>query len=151
MAAVARNGVIGRDGDLPWHITEDLARFKRLTMGGTLVMGRKTFESIGRALPGRTTVVVTRQPDWPAPEGVVVAGSVEEALGVAAARDDTAFVVGGSDIFALALDLADVLELTEVHDEPDGDVWFPPVDWSDWTETARDDQPGYSFVTYERR
>lgn len=151
VAAVARNGVIGHDGDLPWHLPEDLAHFKRLTMGHTLVMGRKTFESIGRALPGRTTVVVTRQPDWPAPDGVVVAGSIEEALGVAAARDTDAMVVGGADVYRQALDLADVMEITEVDAEPEGDTRFPLVDWSVWDEVARDDRDGYSFVTYERR
>src|SRR3990170_4739953 len=83
VAAVARNGVIGRGGELPWRLPEDLARYKRLTMGHTMVMGRKTFESIGRVLPGRTTVVVTRQPDWSGPEGVLVAGSVDAGLEVA--------------------------------------------------------------------
>jgi dihydrofolate reductase len=149
VAAVARNGVIGRDGDLPWHLPGDLARFKLLTMGHTMVMGRKTFESIGRILPGRTTVVVTRQPDWPAPEGVVVAGSMHEAL-EDTARPGHVFVVGGAEVYASALEVADVMELTEVDAEPRGDAFFPPVDWSHWLEVARQDHPGYAFVTYRR-
>ena len=150
MAAVARNGVIGNRGGLPWHLPEDLARFKRLTMGHTMVMGRKTFDSIGRVLPGRTSVVVTRQPNWTGPDRVVVVGSLEEGLGAAAARDDDAFVIGGEEIFRHALDLADKMELTEVHAEPEGDAFFPPVDWTQWQETDREDRPGYSYVTYLR-
>jgi dihydrofolate reductase len=151
VAAVARNGVIGRDGDLPWHLPEDLRRFKSLTMGHVLVMGRKTFESIGRPLPGRTTIVVTRQAGWPVPEGVLVAGDLEAALQQAAALDDDVFVVGGAEVYRQALGEADVLELTEVDAEPDGDVCFPAVDWSGWVETSRIVGEGFDFVTYERR
>ncbi|HSJ34012.1 MAG TPA: dihydrofolate reductase [Acidimicrobiia bacterium] len=150
VAAVARNGVIGRDGGLPWHLPEDLRRFKAMTMDHVLVMGRKTFESIGRPLPGRTTIVVTRQPDWSAPEGVLVAPSVETALQQAAALDDDVFVVGGADIYRQALDRADVLELTEVDADPDGDVHFPAVDRSTWAETSRIVGDGFDFVTYMR-
>jgi len=150
VAAVARNGVIGRDGGLPWHLPEDLRRFKAMTMDHVLVMGRKTFESIGRALPGRTTIVVTRQPDWPAPEGVLVAPSVEAALQQAAALDDDGLVVGGAEIYRQALDRADVLELTEVDAEPEGDVHFPEVDWSRWIETGRIVGEGFDFVSYHR-
>lgn len=151
VAAVARNGVIGRDGGLPWHLPGDLARFKRLTMGHTMVMGRRTFESIGGALPGRTTVVVTRSPDWRPPDGVVVAHSVAEALGVAAVGDDdVVFVVGGAEVYRQTLDLADVMELTEVDAEPEGDTFFPEVDWAQWTEVARESHSGFSFVTYRR-
>jgi len=150
VAAVARNGVIGRGGELPWRLPEDLARYKRLTMGHTMVMGRKTFESIGRVLPGRTTVVVTRQPDWSGPEGVLVAGSVEEGLAMAAARGEHVFVVGGAEVYRSALEVADVMELTEIDAEPVGDAYFPPVDWSQWREVEREDHAGYSFVTYTR-
>lgn len=149
VAAVARNRVIGRGGDLPWHIPGDLPRFKALTMGHALVMGRRTFESIGRPLPGRRTVVVTRRRDWQ-PEGVAVVGSVEAALREAGAGTERVFVVGGGEVYRQTLDLADTLELTEVHDEPEGDVFFPPVDWSRWEEVARQDHPGHSFVTYRR-
>jgi dihydrofolate reductase len=151
VAAVARNGVIGRDGDLPWHLPEDLRRFKQLTMGHVLVMGRKTFESIGRPLPGRTTIVVTRQAGWPAPQDVLVAGDLEAALQQAAALDDDVFVVGGAEVYRQALGEADVLELTEVDAEPEGDVHFPQVDWSQWRETSRIVGEGFDFVTYQRR
>ena len=149
VAAVARNGVIGVDGGLPWHISDDLARFKRLTMGHTMVMGRVTYESIGRPLPGRTTVVITTDPDWSA-EGVERAGSIEEALAMAAADGDDFFVVGGAETYHQALALADVLELTEVDAEPEGDTYFPLVDWSQWRQVSREDHPGFSFVTYHR-
>lgn len=147
VAAVARNGVIGRDGDMPWHLPDDLRHFKALTLGGTLVMGRKTYDSIGRPLPGRTTVVVTRQPDWSVP-GVTTAHSLEDAL--AAAPDGDTFVVGGGEIYAMALPLADRLVITEVDQSPEGDAHFPAVDWSHWRETARERHDGFSFVTYER-
>jgi dihydrofolate reductase len=146
VAAVARNGVIGAQGAIPWRLPEDQARFKAMTMGGTLVMGRKTYESIGRPLPGRTTVVVTRQPGWSAP-GVTVAHSVEEALGLVAG---TAFVAGGGDVYALTLPVATRLELTEVDAAPDGDAWFPDWDRSAWVVVAREERDGFAFVTYER-
>lgn len=149
VAAVGRNGVIGIDGRLPWSIPEDLARFKRITMGGALLMGRATFESIGRPLPGRTNIVLTRNEAW-SHEGVEVAGSLDEALEIARARGQDAFVVGGSEVYRTALDVTDVLELTEVDAAPDGDTWFPSVDWSKWKETARETHHGFSFVTYER-
>ncbi|HLU31008.1 MAG TPA: dihydrofolate reductase [Acidimicrobiia bacterium] len=148
VAAVARNGVIGRDGDLPWHIPEDLRRFKEMTMGGTLVMGRKTYESIGRPLPGRTTVVVTRQPDWSAP-GVEVASSLESALEVAGSDD--VFVVGGAEIYRQVLErgLVDVLELTEIDADHEGDTFFPPLDPS-WRCTRREVRDGFTFSRYEK-
>lgn len=149
VAAVGRNGVIGIDGRLPWSIPEDLARFKRITMGGALLMGRATFESIGRPLPGRTNIVLTRNEAW-SHEGVEVASSLDEALEIARARGQDAFVVGGSEVYRTALDVTDVLELTEVDAAPDGDTWFPSVDWSKWKETARETHHGFSFVTYER-
>lgn len=149
IAAVARNGVIGIEGRLPWRLPGDLPRLKALTTGHVVVMGRKTFDSIGRALPGRTTVVVTRQPDWSA-EGVLVAGSVDDGLALAATVDDDVFVLGGAEIYAATLPRADRLELTEVHAEPPGDTFFPPVEWSHWQETARAKHDGFDFVTYEQ-
>ncbi len=149
IAAVARNGVIGVGGDLPWRISEDLARFKRLTMGNALVMGRRTFESIGHPLPGRTNIVLTRRDRWSS-EGVSVATSLEEALALAAEDGLDVYVAGGAEVYETALDLADTLELTEVDAEPEGDTWFPDVDWSQWREVARETHPGFSFVTYER-
>ena len=151
VAAVARNGVIGVDGGLPWHLPDDLRRFKELTLGHVLVMGRKTYESIGRPLPGRTTVVVTRSADWgPGSGEVLVAHGVPEAIHAAAAVDDEVFVVGGAQVYAAALPLADRLELTLVDAEPAGDTRFPDVDWRDWRELRRDEAGGVAYVTYER-
>jgi dihydrofolate reductase len=151
LAAVARNGVIGVDGRLPWHLPDELRLFKETTLGHALVMGRRTFESLGRALPGRTTVVVTRRPDWQADdEGVLRAGSVAEALSIAGAIDEEVFVVGGAQIFAEALSLADRLALTYVDAEPVGDTEFPDVDLSRWRETGRRPGDGWTHVTYER-
>ncbi|MFB6722005.1 dihydrofolate reductase [Kribbella sp. NPDC056345] len=145
IAAVGANGVIGRDNDLPWRIREDLQHFKQLTLGHTLVMGRKTYDSIGRPLPGRRTVVVTRQPDWAA-DGVQVVHTLEEAL----KEGGDLYVAGGGEIYRQALPYADRLELTEVDQSPAGDVTFPAFDRSDWTETARDPHDGFSFVSYRR-
>ncbi len=147
VAAVGSNGVIGRSGDLAVRIPEDLRRFKALTMGHTLVMGRKTWDSIGRALPGRRTIVVTRQPSWAAP-GAEVAGSVEAALALAAGSE--VFVVGGGEVYAQVLDRADALELTEVDASPDGDTYFPPLDRTAWAEVTREPHEGFAFVRYER-
>ena len=155
IAAVGRNGVIGRDNDLPWRIREDLQHFKQLTLGHTLVMGRKTYDSIGRPLPGRRTVVVTRQPDWSAP-GVEVAHSLEEALKLADSNETQAtgsdvYVAGGGEIYRQALPYADRLELTEVDQSPAGDTTFPTLDPTQWAETARTPHDGFTFVTYTRR
>ncbi len=151
VAAVARNGVIGVDGGLPWHLPDDLRRFKELTLGHVLVMGRKTYESIGRPLPGRTTVVVTRNPQWdPGAPGVHVAATVEEAVDAAAAIDPDVFVVGGAEVYRAALPLADRLELTLVDAEPDGDTRFPDVVWDAWRELRRDDADGVAYATYVR-
>ena len=147
IAAVGSNGVIGRDNDLPWRIREDLQHFKALTLGHTLVMGRKTYDSIGRPLPGRRTVVVTRQLDW-STEGVEVAHDLAIALKLADGND--IYVAGGGEIYRQALPYADRLELTEVGQSPDGDVTFPSFDRTAWRETARTDHDGFSFVTYVR-
>jgi dihydrofolate reductase len=147
IAAVGRNGVIGRDNDLPWRIREDLQHFKQLTLGHTLVMGRKTYDSIGRPLPGRRTVVITRQADWTA-EGVDVVHSLDDALKLADGND--VYVAGGGEIYRLALPSADRLELTEVDQSPEGDITFPTIDPAAWTETARDPRDGFTFVSYTR-
>lgn len=149
VAAVGRNGVIGVDGGLPWHIPEDMARFKTITMGGVLVMGRATYESIGRPLPGRDTIVLTRRPGWSA-QGVEVAASLEAAIEAAGGRGRDVFVAGGAEVYRAALDVADRIELTEVDAEPEGDTYFPEVKWEQWVETAREPGDGVSFVTYER-
>jgi dihydrofolate reductase len=140
VVAVAENGVIGRDNALPWHLPDDLRHFKRLTLGKPVIMGRKTFLSIGRPLPGRHMIVMTRDPAWQA-EGTTVVHSLAEALALAA-RDGggaavEAMVIGGADIFALALPLADRLYLTRVRGRPPGDTYFPAPDPADWVEVAR--------------
>ncbi len=151
VAAVARNGVIGAGGGLPWHLPDELRLFKETTLGHVLVMGRRTYESIGKPLPGRTTVVVTRRPDWsPGAEAVVVAHGIDEALTRARAIDEEVFVVGGGELYAAALPLADRLLLTHVDQEPEGDTMFPRVDWSAWREIRRDRGEGWERATYEK-
>jgi dihydrofolate reductase len=151
VAAVARNGVIGVDGGLPWRLPDDMRRFKKLTLGHVLVMGRRTYESIGRPLPGRTTVVVTRSEGWDSgSRGVLVARGVPEAIDLAAAIDDEVFVVGGAAVYAAALPLAGRLELTWVDAEPAGDTTFPDVDWREWRQLRREEAEGAVYATYER-
>jgi dihydrofolate reductase len=147
IAAVGANRAIGRDNGMPWHLPEDLAHFKRTTLGHTLVMGRRTYDSIGRTLPGRTTVVVTRQAGWSAP-GVLVAHSLEQALEMADGGE--VFVAGGGEIYAQALPLAAAMVLTEVEQSPEAEVFFPETDSADWREVCREPRDGLSFVTYER-
>lgn len=155
VAAVARNGVIGAAGGIPWKLAGEQARFKATTMGHVLVMGRRTYESIGRPLPGRTTIVVTRNPGWVPAAGrsaeVLVASSVSEALTRAVELDDQLYVVGGAQVYADALPHADELRITEVDAVPDGDTFFPPVDWDDWTELSRESHDGWELATYRRR
>ncbi len=152
--ARARNGVIGRDGDLPWRISADLKHFKALTQGAPMLMGRKTFESLPGLLPGRRHIVLTRDTGWQA-EGAEVVHSVADAI--AAADGERLSVVGGAEIYALLLPHADRIELTEVNDEPPGDTYVPAFDPSVWTESAREDhpaadgRPAFSFVTLLRR
>lgn len=139
VVAMARNRVIGLNGGMPWHMPSDLKTFRRLTMGRPIVMGRKTFQSIGRALDGRTNIVVTRDPTFEA-EAVVVAGSFEQALQVAQkapSADDSVMIIGGGEIYLSALLLADTIYLTEIASEPVGDVWFPELDQSIWREASR--------------
>ena len=150
VAAVAANGVIGRDGALPWHLPDDLRHMKRLTTGHVLVMGRRTFDSIGRPLPQRTTVVVTRQPDWQV-AGVLTAASVPEALARAAEVDEEVFVLGGHDVFRDAIPVADRMVISRVDARPDGDTVFPPVDWAAWQERSSEPYDGFTVVTYDRR
>ncbi len=143
--------MIGRDNALPWHISEDLRYFKQVTSGKTVVMGRKTYQSIGRPLLNRVNIVVTRDPGFSA-EGVLVAHSLDEAL--AKAENGEAVVIGGSSLFDEALKRADRFHLTEIHRAYEGDVHFPAWDRADWRETSRtrvEGDPDISFVTYERR
>lgn len=161
VAAVAENGVIGRGGTLPWRLKSDMQHFRRLTIGRPVVMGRKTYESIGKPLKDRTNIVITRDSGFAA-DGVVVANSLETAMDMAREdarqRDaDSIAIIGGAGIFSDCLALADRLEITLVHAAPAGDTFFPSIDHTMWREIARvrqDAAPGddadVSFITYER-
>jgi dihydrofolate reductase len=148
VAAHARNRVIGAGNRLPWHLPEDLPRFKRLTMGAPVIMGRKTHESIGKVLPGRRNIVVTRQTGARF-EGCEVAGSLEAALALAADAPEV-FVIGGAELYRLALPRADRLYLTLIDADYAGDAFFPEIDPAEWRETSREPRAGFAFVTYQR-
>lgn len=150
VAAVAANGVIGAGGDIPWRLPEDFAHFKRTTLGHTLVMGRSTYDSIGRPLPGRTTIVLTRSPDWSA-EGVLVAHDLDAALALAADLPGDVMVAGGAQVYAEAMPRADEQIISEVHQSPDGDTCYPSFDEADWVETAREPHEGFDVVRLVRR
>ena len=153
VVARAENGVIGRDGKLPWHLPNDLRHFKAVTMGKPMVMGRKTFESLPGLLPGRRHVVLTRDPHWRA-EGAEAALDLADAIRIADASEIA--VIGGAEIFRLFLPVADRVELTEVHARPEGDTTIPPFDPAHWRPLGReahpaaDGQPAFSFVTLGR-
>ena len=153
VVARADNGVIGRDGKLPWHLPADLKHFKAVTMGTPMVMGRKTFESLPRLLPGRRHIVLTRDRGWRA-EGAEIVHSVEEAL--ALAGEGRVSIIGGSEMFDLFLPCATRIELTEVHCDAEGDTVMPAPDPQIWHEVSRDDnpaegeRPAYSFIRLER-
>ena len=162
IVALSQNHVIGRNNNLPWYLPNDLKYFKQVTMGLPIIMGRKTFESIGKPLPGRTNIVITRNAQWNA-DGVRVVASIEEGIKLAEAISeidgrDELMVIGGDQIYRLALPLVDRLYLTEVHAHVEGDAYFPEFDRSRWDEIAREDyqasEPNpydYSFVVYDRR
>jgi dihydrofolate reductase len=159
IAAVADNGVIGRGGTMPWRLKSDMRHFRALTMGKPVVMGRRTYDSTHiKPLPGRTNIVVTRDKNFTAP-GVLVSSSLEAALeaarGDALRRGTDIMVIGGADIYAQAMPLADRLEITRIHVSPEGDTLFPAIDPVVWREAARephpagpDDDAGYDFVSY---
>lgn len=151
IAAIPRNGAIGRGGELLWREPEDQKHFRRVTMGCPVVMGRKTWDSLPvrfRPLPGRRNVVITRNPQWRA-EGAEAASSFEAALGLLAGAAKV-FVIGGAELYALALPHVDELVLTEIDADLDGDTFFPGWDRIRFRETSRDDRDGYSFVTYNK-
>ncbi|EON23591.1 dihydrofolate reductase [Nocardioides sp. CF8] len=152
VAAYADGRIIGDAGSIPWHISEDFAHFKAVTMGGVLVMGRATWDSIGRPLPGRTTIVLTRSTTWqPGFDGVLVAHSLDEALGLAASLGEV-FVVGGAQVYELALPRATHQVLTEVDLAPPGDARYPVFPLDEWTEVRRESRPdlGLDWVWWER-
>lgn len=153
VVAYASNRVIGRDNTLPWRLPADLQHFKRTTLGKPIIMGRKTWESLGRPLPGRTNIVLTRNPGYTA-SGATVVGSLADAL-TACGDAPQACVIGGEAIFALALPLADRIVATEIQADVEGDTWFPELP-TGWHEVSREPQPEengyrYDFVTYERQ
>ena len=154
IVARARNGVIGRDNALPWRLPEDLAHFKRTTMGYPVIMGRRTWESLGRPLPGRRNLVVTRDPRWSA-AGASRMGSLEEAI-AAVADNDEAFVIGGAELYAAALPLATRAVVTEIDRDYEGDTHIAPLDPTQWAEMSRDAHPAtdttpaFAFVEYAR-
>lgn len=154
IAAVASNGIIGAGNALPWRLPEDLKRFRSLTLGHPVIMGRRTFESIGRALPGRRNIVVTRNPGFVAP-GCETAGSLEAAVAACAGATDEVFVIGGAQLYAQALPQARRLYLTEIRAEFDGDTRFPSFDPDPWRESAREHQRSesgleFDFAVYDR-
>lgn len=162
IVAAAQNRVIGRENALPWYLPNDLKYFKQTTLGKPIIMGRKTYESIGKPLPGRTNIVITRQEDYQ-PEGVKVVHSVEEARDLAENvclidGQTEAMIMGGAEIYTLALPHADRLYLTEVHADVEGDAYFPEYDKSEWQEVSRENFSAeganpydYSFVVYDKR
>ncbi|WP_338875558.1 dihydrofolate reductase [Spirosoma sp. SC4-14] len=169
IAAVAQNGVIGRENDMPWHLPDDFAFFKRKTSHHPIIMGRKSLDALGKPLPNRTNIVITRNPDFLAP-GVVVVHTLDEAINEAKKtietqndaasehRPDEIFVIGGGEIYAMALPIATTLYLTEIHASVDGDACFPTFNTDEWQEVSRRPHPAderhafsFDFVTYERR
>ena len=162
IVAMAQNRVIGINNKLPWYLPNDLKYFKQVTMGKPIIMGRKTFESIGKPLPGRTNIIITRNTDWQA-EGVKVAHSLEQAYQLAEAiaeidGQNELMIIGGDQIYQSSLPDTDRIYLTKVHAEVHGDAWFPEVDWSQWQELGREDYSAegpnpynYSFIVLERK
>ena len=155
IAAIAENNALGKNNDLIWHLPADLKRFKKTTTGHHIIMGRNTFESIGKPLPNRTTVIITRNPDYKV-EGCIVVNSLEKALEIAK-NDETPFIIGGAQIYKQAISIADKLDITEVHHSFDADVFFPEIDTNIWEETSRElfkaDEKNkfeHSFVSYNK-
>ena len=160
LVAMAKNRVIGRDNKLPWHLPADLKHFKFLTMGQTIVMGRKTFESIGKVLPGRASIIITRQTDYEAP-GATVVNSLEDALVVCEdtnTPDSENFIIGGEKLYRQTIKLCQRIYLTEIQQDFEGDVYFPELNSDEWEETLRDkhvseknDNLEYHFVVLDRK
>ena len=158
IAAIAKNNELGKDNDLIWHLPADLKRFKKITTGNTMIMGRKTFESIGKPLPNRTSIIVTRNKDY-YKDGCLIAHSLEEAIEMANKEEKEVFVIGGEQIYRLALEnnLVDALDLTLVHETFEADAYFPEIDSNIWKEVSREDftpdeknNHNYSFVRFEK-
>ena len=156
IAAIATNNALGKNNDLIWHLPADLKRFKKVTLGHHVIMGRKTFESLGKPLPNRTTIIISRNPDYNV-EGCIVVNSLSKAI-KAASADENPFVLGGAEIYSQAMKHADLLDLTLVHQVFEGDAFFPEIDLKVWTMTKRVDLKAdevnpydYSFVQYKKK
>ena len=156
IAAIAANNALGKDNQLIWHLPADLKRFKKTTLNHAVIMGRKTYESLGKPLPNRTNILITRDKNYKA-EGCLVVNSLNEALKVAAEVDENPFILGGAEIYKQAMPLTDKLDITFVHHQFDADVFFPEIDKTIWKETSRENfeadennKYDYSFVTFER-
>ncbi|HAT04082.1 MAG TPA: hypothetical protein DCS29_04955 [Candidatus Magasanikbacteria bacterium] len=153
IAAIADNNCIGKNNKIPWNIPEDFQYFKKITLGKTCLMGQKTFESIleylGKPLPGRKNVVITKNTEYQAPDGVKVFHSIDNAF--TALKDEEVFVCGGASIYAQTIDRVDTLYITHVHQVVDGDTFFPEIKKGTWEETNRDNREGFSFVIYKRK
>jgi dihydrofolate reductase len=156
IAAIAKNNALGKDNKLIWHLPADLKRFKKVTLGHHIIMGRKTFESLGKPLPNRTTIIITRNKNF-TQHGCIVVNSLNEAI-EATKEDENPYILGGAEIYKQALDIADKLDLTFVHQNFEADVFFPEIDFKIWKETSREDfksdeknKFNYSFVTYLRK
>lgn len=146
IAAVSSNGVIGKEGKLPWYIPEDLKHFKKLTSGNVVIMGRKTYESIGKPLPNRVNIVITRDKNKII-NGCITVNSIEEAIRKAG-NDKQIFIIGGGEIYKKSLNFANKIYLTKVHQNIEGDTYFPTLN-ENWKEIRREDKKGYSFITYD--
>ncbi|MDO9141701.1 MAG: type 3 dihydrofolate reductase [Methylobacter sp.] len=156
IVAMASNRVIGLDNKMPWHLSADLKKFKQITLGAPILMGRKTYESIGRPLPGRTNIIISRNPEYHQP-GCLVFNDIKQALARCSDANEV-FIIGGSDFYRSMLPVADTLYLTQIHQDFDGDTFFPELDAAQWLEVAREDvndDPdaafSYSFLTLEKR
>ena len=156
IAAIANKNALGKDNQLIWHLSADLKRFKKLTTGHHIIMGRKTFESIGKPLPNRTSIIITRNKDYKQ-EGCLIANSLKEAISLVK-NDDSPFIIGGAQIYKEAIKIADKLDITYVHHDFEADVFFPEIDDTIWEETARENfKPdeknnyNYSFVSFSKR
>jgi dihydrofolate reductase len=157
IVAMSANRVIGRDNKMPWHLSADLKRFRAITMNSPILMGRKTFESIGKPLDGRTNLILSKNPDYQ-PDGCLVFDSLENALNAAKRFGDELFIIGGATLYEIALPLAQRLYLTNIETEFEGDTFFPELDWNDWNEIACehivDDEKvdfTYRFLTLEKK
>ncbi len=158
IVAAAANNVIGRDNQLPWHLPQDLKYFKAITLGKPIIMGRKTYESIGRPLPGRTNIVITRNPQWRAADGVLVVSSLEQALTQAellVAADDEVMIIGGAALYRAALSQVERIYLTRIGVEVEGDAWFPELDATEWQLVSVQDGEAdaallHQFLVYQR-